>query len=261
MGHVTESLRQSYAQSKMIGWDFSLLDGRMAADEPWWDFEDDRRSEVSSARRIVDLGTGGGERLLRLLDGVDLSDKRIIATEGWKPNVEVAKEALRSRRIDVVRYDSENDSHMPFGDESFDLVMSRHQAIDAREIARVLAPGGRLLTQQVDGRDAEEIHEWFGEAFVYPHVTARRYCDELEAAGLHIDVEDDWQGTMVFADAKALVTYLALVPWDAPNFTVDAHAKQLAVLDADRPIRVTQRRFRVYATKPRWPDRSWTETQ
>lgn len=30
--------------------------------------------------------------------------------------------------------------------------------------------------------------------------------------------------------------------------------KQLAVLDADRPIRVTQRRFRIYATKPPWPD-------
>lgn len=58
---------------------------------------------------------------------------------------------------------------------------------------------------------------------------------------------------MEFEDVAALVTYLALVPWDAPHFTVDTHAEQLAELDADRPIRVTQRRFRVYAMKTqRW---------
>ncbi|MDQ0613457.1 hypothetical protein QF046_001098 [Microbacterium sp. W4I4] len=106
------------------------------------------------------------------------------------------------------------------------------------------------MTQQVDGHDAEEIHAWFDEPFEYPNVTAGHYVDELESAGLRIDRVDDWRGTMEFKDAGALVTYLALVPWDAPHFTVDAYADQLAALDADLPIRVTQRRFRVYAAKP-----------
>lgn len=247
---MIDSLRQVYAQSKMVGWDFSLLDGRLTSDEPWWDFEDDCRCQLSRAQRIADLGTGGGERLLRLLEGDDVTGKSIVATEGWEPNVAVAQHALSSRGIDVVRYDSERDEQMPFVEDSFDLVMSRHEAIEAREIARVLVPGGRLLTQQVHGRDAEEIHEWFGEAFEYPHVTAGNYVEELKAAGLRIDVVDDWRGTMEFEDAKALVAYLALVPWDAPHFTVDAHAERLAALDAGRPIRVTQRRFRVYASKP-----------
>lgn len=250
LGHVIDSWRQAYARSTMIGWDFSVLDPGLTADEPWWDFEADCQSQISRAHRIADLGTGGGERLLRLLDGVDLSGKSVVATEGWEPNVAVAQEALCARDIEVIRYDAERDHRMPFAEESLDLVMSRHEDIDAREIARVLAPGGRLLTQQVDGHDAEEIHEWFDEAFEYPHVTARRYCEELAAAGLRIDVVDEWRGTMEFEDAKALVTYLALVPWDAPHFTVDAHAKKLAALEANRPIRVTQRRFRVYATKP-----------
>ncbi|MGO1591871.1 MAG: hypothetical protein ACTHW1_09305 [Ancrocorticia sp.] len=121
---------------------------------------------------------------------------------------------------------------------------------DAREIARALSPGGRFLTQQVDGHDAPEIHEWFGEDYLYPHVTLERYARELEGAGLRIDVADEWEGTMVFDDAEALVTYLALVPWDAPGFTVDEHAEVLAELASRRPIRVKQRRFRVYASKP-----------
>lgn len=48
----------------------------------------------------------------------------------------------------------------------------------------------------------------------------------------------------------ALVTYLALSAWDAPNFSVSEHEAQLVALDEDRPIKVTQRRFGVYATKP-----------
>lgn len=54
---------------------------------------------------------------------------------------------------------------------------------------------------------------------------------------------------MEFANVEALVTYLALVPWDAPNFSVEEHVSRLRSLGEDLPIRVTQRRFRLYATK------------
>ena len=113
----------------------------------------------------------------------------------------------------------------------------------------MLTPGGRLLTQQVHGLDAPEIHEWFGAAYEYPHVTPERFVADLEAAGLRIDAVDDWTGTMEFADVEALVTYLGLVPWDAPDFTVEDHAEALLALDAARPIKVTQRRFRIHAHK------------
>lgn len=233
----------------MVGWDFSALDGRFVADDPWWDFEGDCQTATTCAQRIADLGTGGGERLLRLLSDVDARTKNIVATEGWRPNLEVARGTLAPRGVTVVSYDPERDPRMPLPDGSLDLVMSRHEAIDAREVARVLSRGGKLLTQQVEGHDAPEIHEWFGTPFAYPHVTSGRFREDLEAAGLHIDVVDDWRGTMEFADVEALVTYLALVPWDAPDFSVEDHAEQLISLDRDRPIKVTQRRFRVYATK------------
>ncbi|MDO5092514.1 MAG: methyltransferase domain-containing protein [Propionibacteriaceae bacterium] len=242
-------LREVHEQTRMVGWDFSKLSDRMAADEPWWDFEADCRAALAGAQRILDLGTGGGERLLKLLGDTDAPDKIITATEGWAPNVEVARTALAPYGIEVKNYDPDGGQRLPLPDESIDLVMARHEAINAAEVARVLAPGGRLLTQQVDGRDAEEIHAWFDEPFLYPNVTSRDYAHALEAAGLSVDVTDDWRGTMEYADAKALVSYLALVPWDAPNFTVEAHAPRLLELEARRPIQVTQRRFRLYATK------------
>lgn len=245
---MLDKWRRVYDQATMVGWDFSALDGQLSADEPWWDFEEDCRSAMVRAGRIADLGTGGGERLLALLNP-DM-DKSIVATEGWEPNVAVARQALAPRGIAIVRYDSERDMRMPFADGSLDLVMSRHESIDVKEIARVLGPGGRLLTQQVAGNDAEEIHDWFDEPFEYPHVTSRRFVEDIEAAGLCIDEVDDWTGMMKFESVRTLVTYLALTPWDAPNFSVSEHEAQLVALDAARPIAVTQRRFRVYATKP-----------
>lgn len=248
--HRIETLRGVYERSKMRGWDFSRLDGRLISDDPWWDFDGDCLSDMRRAARIADLGTGGGERLVRLLGEVSAEGRRIVATEGWEPNLPVARDRLAQHGVEVLWYDPERGERMPLADAALDLVMSRHEAIDASEIVRVLAPGGKLLTQQVDGHDAEEIHQWFGEDYVYPHVTSNRYVKDLEASGMRVDVVDDWQGSMGFVDVEALVTYLALVPWDAPNFTVDAHADRLAALDSERPIRVTQRRFRVYATKP-----------
>nr|WP_254259529.1 methyltransferase domain-containing protein [Leucobacter chinensis] len=233
----------------MIGWDFSALEGRLHADEPWWNFEEDCRSALSSAHVVADLGTGGGERLRALLKEVDWSGKQVTATEGWDPNIPVAREALAAWDVEVHRYESERDQRMPFADNSLDLIMSRHESIDVAEASRTLSPGGRLLTQQVDGHDAEEIHEWFGEPYEYPHVSSQQYVEAFEAAGLRVDVVDDWRGTMEFKDVTALVTYLALVPWDAPGFSVDEQKEKLAVLDANRPIQVTQRRFRIYGTK------------
>lgn len=234
----------------MVGWDFSVLGSRLRADEPWWDFDADCGDALASARAAADLGTGGGERLRSLLAETDLTGRTVVATEGWEPNAAVALETLAPWSVDVLRYDAEAGERMPFDDGSLDLVISRHEGIDIAEVARVLSPGGRLLTQQVDGGDAPEIHAWFDSPFEYPDVTSCRYTEDAEAAGLRIDVVDDWSGTMEFADVSALVTYLALVPWDAPDFSVDEHAEQLTALDAESPIRVTQRRFRIYATKP-----------
>lgn len=57
------------------------------------------------------------------------------------------------------------------------------------------------------------------------------------------------RGAMEFADVETLVTYLALVPWDAPKSSFEEHVSRLRSLREDLPIRVTQRKFRIYATK------------
>ena len=50
---------RAHAAASMVGWDFSRLDGRMNADEPWWDLEGDCREALATATSALDLGTGG----------------------------------------------------------------------------------------------------------------------------------------------------------------------------------------------------------
>ena len=131
----------------MTGWDFSALEGRLIADDPWWDFEADCLDAMRYARAVADLGTGGGERLIRLVDAFpdDREGTRtIVATEGWEPNLAVARRNLGTRGIEVLPYDAETGQAMPFGDGELDLVMSRHEGIDAGEVTRMLASGGQI---------------------------------------------------------------------------------------------------------------------
>jgi len=250
---LVAALADVHRRTTMVGWDFAVLEGTTTADDPPWDFEADCLDALRRAGRVVDLGTGGGERLTALLDRLPGRrrdpDGSVVATEGWAPNEPVARERLAPYGVPVVAYDAETDPRLPFADGSVDLVMARHEAYDAAEVARVLAPGGVFLTQQVDGRDAFELRDWFGGDALYPDVRLDRARPDLERAGLIADVADEWRGRLRFADVEAVVTYLALTPWTVPGFDVTAHAERLAALHRAGPVVVTQRRFRCHARK------------
>lgn len=254
MGESTDAQvlawREASAASQMIGWDFSRLAGRLEADEPPWDFDEECGAALAVAGRVADLGTGGGERLVALLETIGHDPHReVSATEGWEPNVAVARRNLAPSGVRVHAHDVEAGEPLPFSDESLDLVIARHEGFNAHEVARALAPGGRFLTQQVDGREAHEFREWFGGEPLYADVTLAHVKAEVLAAGLRIETAEEWAGQMRFADALAVVEYLALVPWDVPGFSVDANVEALKRLDVARPIVVTQRRFRLIAVR------------
>ncbi len=166
---------------------------------------------------------GGGEVLLRLVGALP---RDTVATEGWVPNIAVATRNLASHGISVVPYDAESDPSLPFEDDQFDVVLDRHEAYVASEVFRVLHPGGRFLTQQVDGRDFEETQAIFGGQSRYPDVTLEHLRADALAAGFEVTASQEWRGQARFADVATLVRYFAYVPWEVPDdFSVDRRAR------------------------------------
>jgi SAM-dependent methyltransferase len=242
------------ALAELDGWDFSAIAGRHVEDSPPWSYDALAREVLSGAGSALDMGTGGGELLLTLGDALPADT---VANEGWPPNIPVAQRNLNPHDIAVVEYDADaDDPTMPFPDARFDVVLNRHEAYRADEVLRILRPGGRFLTQQVDGRDFEETQALFGGHGDYPHITLANLRPEALDAGFDVERAEEWSGRSRFTDVGALVHYFSLVPWEVPeDFGVDRYADVLLDLHATgpargEPITFTMRRFFLLARKP-----------
>ena len=114
-------------------------------------------------RRVLEIGsgTGSGTAILKAkfpsadITGVDLSPEMV---------------RIATAKVDGVTFEPADASRLPFGDGTFDLVVQNNVPVYFGEIARVLAPGGRVL-----------IASTFGPATPYytPHKLLKRRFGKL----------------------------------------------------------------------------------
>jgi SAM-dependent methyltransferase len=242
-----------------VGWDVTL-DGRISSVRPW-DFsaQVDRRARRSPD--LLDIGTGGGEWLAALPH----RPARTAAVEGWPPNVPVARRQLEPLGVavfavepaapNVEQTQEAAGGALPFEDASFQLVVSRHEAYLPREVRRVLAPGGRFVTQQVASGAADDFYRLFGAAAPQDPVawTLAFAVRQLEDAGFVIEEAEEGAEIMTFADVGALAWYLKNVPFVYPEFSIPEARDQLLRLHReahDKGIEVRQPSFRIEAVRP-----------
>jgi SAM-dependent methyltransferase len=206
------------------GWDFSYLDGRMLEEQPPWSYLAQAAELMQRSSAVLDMGTGGGERLLELRENWP---QKVVVTEDHPPNLRLAEERLGPLGVEVVNVSLTRDGMMPFESGEFDLVLNRHSGLNCAEVARVLAPGGIFLTQQIHGLWAQDLLAEFGAAPQWPDATPEYYVPRLEAAGLSVEKAEEWQGQLSFHDVGAVVYYLKAVPWLVPGFSVETHTDNL----------------------------------
>ncbi|MEZ4736961.1 MAG: hypothetical protein R3E79_58520 [Caldilineaceae bacterium] len=242
---------QQEEERPFTGWDFSYLDGRMVEDEPPWSYPTRAKELMAQVASLLDMDTGGGERLLAMQNAWP---PKVVVTEGYPPNVQLVQERLGSLGVTVVEMNSSETQIMPFADAEFGLVLNRHGAFNATEVARVLAPGGLFFTQQVHGLWAHDLLAAFGATPQWPDATPARYLPMLTAAGLEIVNHADWSGDLVFTDVGAIVYYLKAVPWLVPDFSVEAHLENLLALqrrlEAEGELVFTAKKYMIEAHKP-----------
>lgn len=214
-------------QQPFIGWDFSYLNGRMHEEEPDWSYLARAAELMKQSASLVDLDTGGGERLLELREHWP---PKVVATENYQPNFELASQRLAPLGVIMLNIQLGDFAPMPFADSEFDLVINRHSSFNPGEVARILAPGGTFFTQQVHGLWAADLLAAFGAKPQWPDATPEKYLPRLQAARLRIIDQQNWTGELAFTDVGALVYYLKAVPWLVPGFSVQTHLKYLLKL-------------------------------
>jgi SAM-dependent methyltransferase len=200
---------------------------------------------------MLDLQTGGGEVMGELAEFPPLT----VVTEGWEPNLTRAARRLHPRRAWVVKTDEEGPT-LPFGPEAFGLVTSRHPvATWWSEVARVLQPGGRFLSQQVGPWSMRELSEFFlGPQSGVARRTPERAQHDAEEAGLRVEDLRAARLRATFDDVGAVVYFLRLVVWTVPGFEVDTYRERLEhmhrLIDERGPFVAHATRFLIEATKP-----------
>ncbi|GAB2910467.1 class I SAM-dependent methyltransferase [Nonomuraea fastidiosa] len=228
------------------GWDFSLFGDRVTHEGGLpWDYETMVRDRLPATKALLDLGTGGGE----LLSSLAPLPPRTAATEEYAPNVPVARARLEPLGVEVA------EGTAAFDDASFDLIINRHESYRPEEIRRLLTPGGTYLTQQVGGRDLEELNAALAAP---PHEDAAwnlaGAVAGLRAAGLDVVWSEEAAFTTTFHDIGALVLFLRLISWQIPGFDVTAYDARLRCLHEEmtrgRPLKATAHRFALLACRP-----------
>jgi SAM-dependent methyltransferase len=216
-------------QQPFYGWDFSYLDGRMLEDQAPWSYSSRAAELMQGSSSVVDLGTGGGERFLKLRD---YWPRKVVVTEEYPPNFKLATERLSPFGVKVIDVRLTDSGPMPFADGEFDLVLNRHSGFNPAEVARVLALGGTFLTQQVHGLWAYDLLAAFDAKPQWPDATVEKYVPRLKEAGLAIVNTEEWSGQLAFTDVGAIVYYLKAVPWLVPGFSVATHLNYLLKLQS-----------------------------
>ncbi|MEU2872153.1 class I SAM-dependent methyltransferase [Streptomyces olivoreticuli] len=227
MSHSFEGLVAGAESVSVDGWDFSWLEGRATEERPSWGYQRSMSRRLAAVSAALDIQTGGGE----VLAGAEKLPPTMAATESWPPNVARATRLLHPHGVVVVA--DPDEPPLPFADEAFDLVTSRHPAtVWWEEIARVLRPGGTYFAQHVGPASVWELVEYF----LGPQHEARRkrHPDEesaaAKAAGLEIvDVRTE-RLRMEFFDVGAVIYFLRKVIWTVPGFTVNQYRDRLREL-------------------------------
>jgi SAM-dependent methyltransferase len=156
-------VRESYSQQEVDelaaavrdrrGWDFSGM-SELRQPVPW-EYREVVQRYLRSSDAVLDVGTGGGERLRELAGafghGVGIDADPAMARFA-RENSAAANLSFRvsSHRLESVP-------------ETFDVIIDRHAPFDLSAVAAHLRPGGYFITQQVGERNMACVKAALGQ--------------------------------------------------------------------------------------------------
>lgn len=171
--------------SKIANWDFSQIKYEKEVLTNW-DYFEKIRENTNEKSLCLDIGTGGGENVLKKYPKVGM----IIATDFSKEMIYTAKENVKKYPEKNVKFGVMDNLEMKFPNDVFDVVSARHTPINAKQIYDCLTEGGTLVIEGVDKKDCWELKELFGKGQAYSDkipISQKDYQDLVNAGFANIE--------------------------------------------------------------------------
>lgn len=234
---------------ELEGWDFSSI--KCSVEGKAWNFYEEACKHIKKTDVLLDVGTGGGEKLLTIantalfLIGTDLSTKRISD----------ARYNLQASGKENVRFFEMDSEKLQFPTGFFNVVTCRQAPFSAQEVARVLSDDGLFITQQVSEHDKRNLTETFGRGSSVNEEgrLKNKYVSELRDAGFKDIQTLDYDATEYYESHEDLIFLLKHTPI-VPNFGQNDH--DFALLDqfidtyqTSKGIMTNSKRFMIVARK------------
>ncbi len=143
-------------------WDFSKFEIEVESLTNW-DLYDELRKVTNATSRVLDLGTGGGEKVIEFFP--DCAE--ILGTDFSEAMIETAKKNLEKSGRKNISFRLMDNLAMDVPDDYYDVVVARNTVTDPAQIIKCLKPGGYLLVHGVDKDDCWNLKMLFGRGQGY----------------------------------------------------------------------------------------------
>jgi len=213
----------------LMGWDFSKIAKRKKVVGKKWDFLKIIKKYINKETILLDIGTGGGEMLLRVAKFV----KKAYGIDKSKSMIITARKNLKKSKLSNVEFILADAKRLPFPKEFFDVVISRHAPFYAGELFRVLRPGGFFITQQVKEKDKQNIKTIFGRGQMFSQrdgVLMNKYIKELKHKGFKILKKDTYNAVEYYKTIDDLIFLLKNTPI-IPDFDLKKDEKNIKKIE------------------------------
>lgn len=144
--------------NEIKNWDFSMI---KCEEENLtnWDMYQILSENAKKNSKILDLGTGGGEKVIKNYPEV----QEIVATDFSPEMIKTAKQNLLNSNRKNINFRVMDNLKMDVPANYFDIVVARHTCTDAKQIYKTLKPNGKLILRGVDKMDCWSLKILFGK--------------------------------------------------------------------------------------------------
>ena len=128
-----------------------------------WDYDEEIKKYTNEKTKILDLGTAGGEKLLKNYPNCE----EIVGTDYSSEMIKTANQNLLKSRRKNITFRVMDNLKMDTPDKYFDIVTARHTVIEPKQIYKTLKSDGYLIVRGVDKLDCWALKKYFNRGQAY----------------------------------------------------------------------------------------------